>query len=80
MVDAQKRKLIWQSRRGMLELDLLLKTFLEKRLSSLSAQEVYAFESLLTHSDPQLYSWLMGHEEPPENELKDIVSLIRNGY
>ncbi len=62
----------------MLELDLLLQAFLDKHLTDLSEQELKAFESLLNHSDPQLYAWLMGHEEPSESELKPIVALIRN--
>lgn len=77
MLDVQKKKLSWQCRRGMLELDLLLQAFLEKRLDSLSDSEIHLFESLLNQSDPQLFAWLMGHELAPE-EYKELVACIRN--
>lgn len=81
MLDGQKkRKLFWHCRRGMLELDLLLQTFLEKQIDGLCEKEISAFESLLENTDPTLFSWLMGHEEPIDKELKEIVKRIRNNH
>lgn len=74
----EKAKLAWHCRRGMLELDLILQRFLEHQVDHLSAQELEAFNSLLSCTDPELFAWLMGHEEPQENELKEIVTIIRN--
>ena len=73
----QKARLTWSCRRGMLELDLILHNFLEKGLNSLSPQQVSSFSSLLTHTDPELYAWLMGNEEPYNKELVEIVTVIR---
>jgi antitoxin CptB len=75
--DQENARLKWSCRRGMLELDLILNSFLEKGLGSLSAQQVRSFNSLLTHTDPELYAWLMGHEVPYNIELVEIVTLIR---
>lgn len=78
MLDAQeKAKLSWRCRRGMLELDLIFQSFLQKGLDTLNEQQVDAFRFLLTSTDPELYAWLMGHEEPHNEELRDIVALIR---
>lgn len=74
----EKARLAWHCRRGMLELDLILQAFLEKRLDSLSAREVQLFNSLLSCTDPELFAWLMGHAEPETPELKEIVATIRN--
>lgn len=77
MMDAGKKaKLIWQCRRGMLELDLILNPFLEKQLDQLSDTQVAQFEALLQQPDPVLYSWLMGHE-PADRDMDEIVSLIQ---
>lgn len=79
MLDAhEKARFSWHCRRGMLELDLILQRFLERRLDHLSSQEVKAFDTLLSCTDPELFAWLMGHEEPQDKELKGIVTIIRN--
>lgn len=72
-----KAKLLWQCRRGMLELDLMLNQFVSKQLEHLTTQQIHAFEQLLTYSDPEIYVWLMGNDIPSKQELVDIVSLIR---
>ncbi|MFT4057941.1 MAG: succinate dehydrogenase assembly factor 2 [Legionella sp.] len=81
MFDArEKARLVWHCRRGMLELDLILQRFLEKRLNKLSEQELKSFDKLLSCTDPELFAWLMGHEEPELTEFKEIVALIRNNH
>ncbi|KTD73379.1 succinate dehydrogenase assembly factor 2 [Legionella tucsonensis] len=74
----EKARLAWHCRRGMLELDLILRHFLEHRLVHLSVKELRAFNSLLSCTDPELYAWLMGYEDPQDKELKKIVTIIRN--
>lgn len=76
----QKSRLIWQCRRGMLELDLVFKQFLSKQLDGLSTQQITALEHLLTYSDPVIYDWLIGDEIPYEQELIDIVAFIRRQH
>lgn len=74
----EKARLTWHCRRGMLELDLILQNFLETRLDQLSETEIKAFDLLLSNTDPELFAWLMGHEEPHDKELFNIVTIIRN--
>lgn len=79
MLDVHERaRLTWHCRRGMLELDLLLQHFLEHGLDKLTAHEVKLFDSLLSCTDPELFAWLMGHDEPVDEELNQIVTIIRN--
>ncbi|KTD11175.1 Antitoxin CptB [Legionella gratiana] len=75
----EKARLAWHCRRGMLELDLILQRFLEKHLDLLSNNELEAFNNLLSCTDPELFAWLMGHDEPQDKELKKIVAIIRSG-
>jgi len=74
----EKARLTWHCRRGMLELDLILQSFLETRLDQLTDKEIKAFDSLLSNTDPELFAWLMGHEVPQDKELSNIVTIIRN--
>lgn len=74
----EKARLSWHCRRGMLELDLILQRFMELRADLLTEKEINNFNLLLSYTDPELFAWLMGHTEPHDNELKAIVTLIRN--
>jgi len=69
--------LIWSCRRGMLELDLILSRFLANGLALLTSSEREGFARLLTHPDPDLFSWLMGQALPDDAEIIHLVSTIR---
>jgi antitoxin CptB len=74
----QKARLFWHCRRGMLELDLILQGFFEKHIDNLTEDEIKRFDLLLNCTDPELLAWLMGHEDPQDEELIKIVTLIRS--
>ncbi|MFY7697945.1 MAG: succinate dehydrogenase assembly factor 2 [Legionella sp.] len=76
MDSSRKAKLVWNCRRGMLELDLILSRFIPF-LDRLTEEQFSAFEHLLTHPDPILYVWLIGQEEPNTLQEQEIVTLIR---
>lgn len=61
-----KKTLAWQCRRGMLELDVLFKTYLENCYDDLSDDNKHQFSELLTCVDPELFAWFMGQESAPE--------------
>lgn len=70
-------KIKWQCRRGMLELDLILNNFVAHGLMQLSEEQLSLFEELLTESDPQLYSLLLGHEQPEDRQLGELLEFIK---
>ncbi|MBE0482800.1 MAG: succinate dehydrogenase assembly factor 2 [Bacterioplanes sp.] len=70
------KRLIWHSRRGMLELDCLLLPFAEEALPSLSAQDQALYERFLSHEDPDLFAWLMEHQPADDGELERMVALV----
>lgn len=72
-----KKRLRWQCRRGMLELELFLKDFLQYDYDQLSEEKKHCFEDLLTIIDPVLFDYLMGTDEPSDEGLKDIVQTVR---
>lgn len=69
------RRLRWQCRRGLLELDLLFVRFVEQRYPALGMTEQEAFAQLLGQPDQVLLAWIQGREMPPD-ELKCIVEKI----
>lgn len=79
MIDVTERaRFVWHCRRGMLELDLILQRFMKHSFDELSAEEIRKFDALLSCTDPELFAWFMGHESPEDNELLEIVTIIRN--
>lgn len=73
----KKAKLIWQCRRGMLELDLIFQRFIEQHMDTLTDSQIQSFERLLMAQDPDLYAWVMGYETPVDKELREIVAFIQ---
>ena len=71
-----KNRLMWASRRGMLELDLILQPFVEYTYDSLSEHDQLRFEALLEREDQQLFVWLMKREQPTDPDTLRIVQII----
>ncbi|EGG95249.1 hypothetical protein IMCC1989_1373 [gamma proteobacterium IMCC1989] len=72
-----KNRLFWSSRRGMLELDLVLMPFIEKVYSSLSEADQQLYHLLLEEQDQDLFTWFMRREDPTDPNLLRIVKIIR---
>jgi len=69
-------RLFWHSRRGMLELDLLLVPFVREHYPQLDAVNQARYRKLLSCEDQDLFAWLMRREEPQDADLRPIVALI----
>jgi len=76
MVDA---RLAWQCRRGMLELDLLLSTFLENDYEQLNSDSQKDFVELLEIVDTELLEYLMGRHVHKEARIQHVIEAIRKG-
>ncbi|MFW1678443.1 succinate dehydrogenase assembly factor 2 [Pontibacter sp. JAM-7] len=74
--DEDIRRLAWQSRRGMLELDVLFVPFVTEAFRQLEPADQDAFVRLLACEDQDLFLWLMEREEPADPDLHRIVRLI----
>jgi antitoxin CptB len=74
--DSQRGRLAWHCRRGMKELDVLLLRWLDSRYAQASAGQRELFAQLLDVSDPQLASWLLGGERPPQAALAELIDAI----
>ena len=69
------QNILWKSRRGMLELDLLLGPFVRDIYLQLNDEQQRSYQSLLTLEDTELHQWLsLG--QTPDNEFTDIVTAI----
>ena len=74
--DSQRARLLWQCRRGMLELDAMLQAFMDKRYDDLNEAQQRAFERLLQTPDQLLLEYLMGRTIPIDKEVADVASRV----
>ena len=76
--DTEYRRLWWHSRRGMLELDLLLVPFTEEVYRQLEAADQALYRRLLDCQDNELFSWFMQRARPEDPGLARMVDMILN--
>lgn len=70
------KRLRWQCRRGMLELDILLHGFLDKNYVNLSICDQDLFEKLLTYSDQELYHCLIKRQSVEDKTMQALIKRI----
>ena len=73
-----RNRLFWASRRGMLELDLVLLPFLEKIYPTLEQEDKERYWRLLDAEDQDMFGWFLRRENPDDSDLLKIVQIIRD--
>ena len=73
----RKRIKMRSMRRGIKEMDLILKSFADFNLNLMSELELENFESLLLENDQDLYQWSTGQVNP-KKEFVDLIEDIKN--
>ena len=76
MKGLNKQKIFWHSRRGMLELDLLLVPFTREVFDDLTSDEQLLYQGLLQQEDQDLYALLMRSDHPESGKYNPITSKI----
>ncbi len=71
------QKLLWRSRRGMLELDALFRTYLTEQGEQLSEQQRMRFERLLAYQDQDLFDAFTGKTPLADPELEHYFCTIK---
>ena len=74
--DSAYKRLCWHSRRGMLELDLMLGPFVKERYPQLSVRDQNRYRDLLDCEDQDLFRWLLGLERADDAGIAAIVEKI----
>lgn len=74
--EADIKRLYWHSRRGMLELDLLLVPFAADCLGRLDTAQLEDYRALLQEEDQDLWAWFTRREVPPNPALQRGVELV----
>jgi antitoxin CptB len=70
-------RLKWKSRRGLLELDLVLERFWKESGARMTGGEAAALERLLAVPDNDLLDLVMARAETPEAHLRAMLEKLR---
>lgn len=73
----QFSRIRWRSRRGMMELDLLLRRYLDQRWAQADDAERATYARLLDCEDTRLWPWLLGRERPEDPEFDALIQKMR---
>jgi len=71
------KKAYFLSRRGLQELDIIFKPFVEERFEALSDKDKLSFLDLLQKDDVDLIDWLL-NEMPVPEDFSNIVTQIKH--
>ena len=71
------KKAYFLSRRGLQELDIIFKPFVEERFEALTDKDKLSFLDLLQKDDVDLIDWLLNGMPVPE-DLNNIVAQIKH--
>ena len=69
-------RVYWHSRRGMLELDLILMPFAVEVYAGLGTSDRDRYRSLLACEDIELYRWLVAGDPAPDSELAKMIDRV----
>lgn len=67
----------WRSRRGLLELDIVLGRFIEKEYAQLDEAGQRVFEELLDTPDNPLWDMIAGRQQATPGEQQALLEKIR---
>lgn len=76
-IENKRKRLIFRSEhRGTKEMDLIMGSFAKKHVPSFSEEELSHYDEVLNISDPDLYNWITGKEEPPANDMNPVLEKL----
>ncbi|MEQ1881605.1 MAG: succinate dehydrogenase assembly factor 2 [Burkholderiales bacterium] len=67
----------WRCRRGLLELDLILTHFLDKRFDTLTEHQKEKFAQLINNSDNDLWDLISNRQSCKNHDLREIIQLLQ---
>jgi antitoxin CptB len=76
--DIRLKKLRFRAwHRGFREADLILGPFADQRLAGFSPAELDAFEALIEQPDHDIYDWIVGKADAPDDFAGPVLDQIR---
>ncbi|MEO1065785.1 MAG: succinate dehydrogenase assembly factor 2 [Pseudomonadota bacterium] len=76
-LEPRRKKLLFRAwHRGIKEMDIILGTFADAHLPTMSDDDLATFESLMDVPDRELFKWISGEAETPPNHRSGLLDRI----
>lgn len=75
--DITKRRIRFQTRRGLLELDIVLKNFMATEFDRLNDDELAVFMDILALEDQELLAIINQYKTPERADFEPLLAKIR---
>ncbi len=75
--DRAQERLRWRSRRGLLEMDLILQRFMARHLAALDGDDLAVYDRLLDLPDNDFLDLAMGRREADDPAWRPLLQKIR---
>ena len=72
-----QRRVIYQARRGLKELDFYINPYVKLHYLTASSEEQAAFERLLGYEDPDLLLFFLGQASADDSEVMDLINKMK---
>lgn len=73
----EQRRVIYQARRGLKELDYYIDPYVKEHYLNASADEQAAFVRLLEHEDPDLLLFFLGQQKPQDDGVAALIERMK---
>ena len=73
----EQRRIIYQARRGLKELDFYFEPYIKELYLTAEADEQATFAAMLTHADPDLLDYFTNQSRPDDDTMWDLVNKIK---
>ena len=74
------KRLRWQCRRGMREMDMLLERWLDRYFLAANSEHRHQFTQLLLTEDDLLWDWIMEKNLPDDPALLELLHQVRTAF
>lgn len=75
-----RQKLKWRSRRGLRELDLLFRNFIQKHWDQLTVEELEIFAKVVSFEDQPLFDYIFKSVRLGNNEVEGFIDQYIKSY
>lgn len=74
----EQRRVIYQARRGLKELDFYIDPYVKERYLTADAAEQATFAEMLTYEDPDLLDYFTNQSRPEDDAIWELVNKIKS--
>lgn len=77
-LEPRRRRILFRAwHRGTREMDLLMGSFTDSAIASMTDEELSVFETLIEAPDRDIFSWITGAAETPSNYDTEIFRRLK---